>query len=142
MGVLLLAIGIFLILVLAFNEDPTPPELVHMIVFWLVIVLLFLLGGVLTLVGVGKWRRVTFLSEHGIRLAAHVVQIDGTSTRIGHLPVYRLTVEVADPKEPYRAHVLKPLHAHEASAIMGKELRILAHPTDRSTVILDEADQV
>jgi hypothetical protein len=138
-----LAIATLLVLVLAFDDSPVPPELGHLIIFWLVVIAMGGLGGLFTLLGVGKWRRVGFLSEHGLRLMARVVQIDGTSTRIGHLPVYRLTVEVPDAaQQSYRAELQKALHAHEASAIIGKELRIIVHPTDRTNVILDEADQV
>lgn len=141
-GSLFLAAFVFVTGMLLFYEDPAPPRGAQLVIVCLTLLVLFLLGALFTALGIGKWRRVGFLSEHGIRTSGRVVEIEGTSTRIGHLPVYRLTMEASGPAGSFRTQVSKALHAHEASSAMGRELRLLVNPNDSSDAILDEETQV
>jgi hypothetical protein len=138
---LVLGVGIVVMLISTANS-PSAPGVGQWIVLSAVTLLLLLLGAVLTLLGVGKWRRVSFLTDHGKPLTGRVVKIEGTTMRVGPIPVYKLTLELAGPSGPYQAEVQKTLHAHEAAAIVGQELRVLVHPKNPTDLILNEEAQV
>lgn len=141
-GTLFLALFVSILGVLLFHDDPAPPQGAQLVIICVSLLLLLLLGVLFAALGIGKWRRVGFLSEHGIRTTGRVVHVEGTSTRIGHLPVYRLTVEAAGTTGSFRTQVSKALHAHEASNAVGRELRLLVNPNDPSDAILEEENQV
>jgi hypothetical protein len=102
----------------------------------------FLLGVPLILGGISSRRRITFLRQRGLARRARVVQVEGTTSSIGKIPIYRLTLELMGRNGPYRAQVSKTLHAPEASSIVGQSLSILANPNDDTDVILDETELV
>jgi len=89
--------------------------------------------------GVKSRDRVTFLRQHGILRRGRVIQVSGTTARLGPIPIYQLTLELVGPQGAYRVMVSKALYAPEASAIVGNFLNVLADPGDRTDVILDEA---
>lgn len=143
LGPLFLVIGIGVIVGLVFTANTAQAPTVGQ---WIgnsaLSIFLLLLGALFTLLGVHKWKRVGFLTEHGKRLSGRVVKIEGTNARVGQIPIYSLTVELAGTSGPYQAQVQKTLHAHEAASIMGQELRVLVHPTNPTDLILDEEAQV
>lgn len=96
----------------------------------------------LLLGGLSARRRITFLRQRGIARRARVIQVEGTTSRVGPLPIYSLTLELMGRSGPYRAIVRKALHAPEASSIVGQSVNILASPSDATDVILDEIEQV
>jgi hypothetical protein len=141
LGVLFVTLGLFLIAVRTLTKDPVG-DVGDQIIFWLCVGFLLLLGVPLLLGGISTRRRVTFLRQRGIARRARVIQVEGTTSRIGPIPIYNLTLELLGPRGPYRARVSKALHAPDATAIVGQTVGILANPADDSDVILDEADLV
>lgn len=140
-GVPFLTIACFLIGVMILSKERAP-DAGYLVIYWLGVGLLLLIGVPLTLGGISSRRRVTFLRQRGIARRARVIQVEGTTSRIGPIPIYHLTLELLGPNGPYRARVSKALHAPQATAIVGQTVGILANPADDTDVILDEADLV
>ncbi|MBC7897305.1 MAG: hypothetical protein H7066_17945 [Cytophagaceae bacterium] len=101
--------------------------------------LLFLfLGPVMTLAGIDNARQDVYVRKHGIPRTARVLHIKDTGGRIGPIPVYLLTLEVAGETGPYQAALRKSLALPEANAIVGTELHIVAHPEKPTVILLDQ----
>ena len=138
LGVLFLGCTLFVIGVFVLSDDKVGPSVGDAIIATLCVLFMLLLGVGLTVAGVSFRKRVNFLRQHGIARRARVIQIEGTTSRIGNIPIYNLTLELLGPKGSYRARVRKALHAPDATAIVGTFVSILANPSDDSDVILDE----
>lgn len=138
LGVLFVAIGIFVSVMFVTDEHTGLMDTGDVVILWACVLLMFLLGVPLTLAGISNRRRIGFLRQHGHARRARVIQIEGTTSSIGDIPIYDLTLELIGPSGPYRVRVRKVLHAPEAAAIVGTFLNILANPQDPTDAILDE----
>lgn len=141
-GPLFLAIAGIVIIPLSSARQRGYADTSDLVISSACVLLLLLLGVPLTLSGLSSRRRITFLRQHGHARRARVIQIEGTTSAVGDIPIYALTLELAGPAGPYRVRVNKALHAPAAAAIVGQSLNILASPSDPTDAILDEATLV
>ena len=141
LGVLFLTCFIGVVAAFILSDDPGPKGF-DAFMLWFCLGLLVILGVPFTLGGISARRRVTFLRRHGHARRGRVIQVEGTGSSIGPIPIYNLTLELIGPAGPYRVQVRKTLHAPEASSIVGKTLPILANPSVPTDAILDELELV
>lgn len=99
---------------------------------------LFSVGVALIVRARGKSKRAAWLRLHGLSLTARIVGADRTGTEINDVPLMRFQLQVAGPHGPYVASFTKLVPPHEVAMIIGKEVRVRAHPQQLSEVILEE----
>lgn len=137
LGVGLTLGGVALLGVVLFSDSAN--RAISDILFPTIAGLLFLvLGPVMTLAGLDNARQEVYVRKHGIPRTARVRHIKDTGSRIGPVPVYLLTLEVAGETGPYEAHLRKSLTLPEANVMVGTQLHIVAHPEKPTVILLDQ----
>lgn len=136
-GPLLLACAALCLFRLLHPEGRASLNTFDFVFLCVIVVVAGFLGYVITLVGIDNRKQALRVKASGIPLLARVARVEGTSTKIGHLPVYKLILEVSGPNGPYSAEAHKTLHAHEASAMVGRTLPVLADPEKPTEVFFE-----
>jgi hypothetical protein len=101
--------------------------------------LIFLvIGIVLVMRARAKAKQAGWLRLHGLSLSARIVGASRTGTEINDVPVMRFQLQVVGPQGPYQATFDKLAPEHEVAMIIGREVRIRAHPQQLSEVVLED----
>ncbi|AGP36739.1 hypothetical protein BE04_05330 [Sorangium cellulosum] len=101
----------------------------------LVIPLIFAIWG---LGIVREARRQRLIAESGRQGQARVLALDSTGTKINHVPLMRVDVEVRLPGQaPFRASAKKLLHPRDALTLIGREVPICWHPKYPDEIVID-----
>ncbi|MBI4953261.1 MAG: hypothetical protein HY908_14610 [Myxococcales bacterium] len=83
-------------------------------------------------------RRAREIATHGIQGRGRVVNVSMTGTRINHVPVMRIDVQIEVPGHPPTVAATKRLMPqHVAGSLMGRELGVIWHPKYPADVVLD-----
>lgn len=103
------------------------------------------IGAIMALVGVAvaaraqvKGKHAAWLRVHGLSLAARILSVEPTGTRINNVPMCRVRVEVAGPDGPYSTSFDKLVPEHQLAMLAGGDVRVRANPGNLQEVILEE----
>ena len=103
-----------------------------------------IIGAVLAAIGVLaivrgriRGRRAAWLWTHGVATTARVAEAALTGTRINNVPVYRLGLQVAGPRGPYRAEIRRLMPEHQVALLLGREVRVRANPDRPNDLVLE-----
>jgi hypothetical protein len=135
-GPLMLGGAVLMLIVYFGSKDPGPSGF-DFVVFWAIVIVCLFLGWLITSIGFDNRRKAEFIKARGSPLIARITAVEGTTARIGSVPIYRLVLEVAGPNGPYRAEAHKALHANEVNAMVGKTLHVLANPENPTEIMVE-----
>jgi hypothetical protein len=136
-GPLMLGGAVVMLLLFFGVRDGSTPTGFDLVIYWGLLILLLFLGWLITSIGFDNRRKAAFIKARGTPLIARITAVEGTTARIGSVPIYRLVLEVAGPNGPYRAEAHKALHANEVSAMVGKTLHVLANPDNPTEIMVE-----